>query len=120
QADLDGEIILLAPYLEEQVDGQQPRGHYQDNHGKWQRERHVLHGAHCRRIFSIALPFASSSTSLSKYRIFFISGFSTSSTRTPHTRPVIFDLLRFISGASAKKVLRSTSFLICFCSPALV
>ena len=49
-------------------------------------------------------PFASSSISLSKYRIFRISGSSISSTRTPQTVPVIFPQLGFIRGASRKKV----------------
>ena len=35
----------------------------------------------CRRIFSIFLPFASSSTSLSKYLACFVKGFSISSIR---------------------------------------
>jgi hypothetical protein len=34
-----------------------------------------------RRIFSILRPFANSSTSLSKYRTFWVKGFSMSSTR---------------------------------------
>ncbi len=47
---------------------------------------------HYRRIFSIALPFASSSISLSKQRILCISGSSISSRRTPHTTPLISEL----------------------------
>ena len=46
-------------------------------------------GAHCRRIFSIAFPFASSSISLSKKRTFCTNGSSISSTRIPHTVPLI-------------------------------
>ena len=46
-----------------------------------------------RRIFSIGRPLASSSTSLSRYRIFRISGSSISSMRTPQTTPVILPAL---------------------------
>ena len=43
------------------------------------------------KILFIDFPLASSSTSLSRYRIFCINGSSTCSTRTPHTTPVIND-----------------------------
>ena len=52
-----------------------------------------------RRIFSMDLPFASSSTSLSMYRIFRISGSSISSMRTPQTVPVILPALGCSNGA---------------------
>lgn len=41
------------------------------------------------RIFSIFLPFANSSTNLSKYLTFWVNGFSISSTRYPHISPVM-------------------------------
>jgi len=55
--------------------------------------------AQARRIFSMALPFASSSISLSRQRIFRISGSSTSSTRTPHTTPLTSALRGSMAGA---------------------
>lgn len=41
------------------------------------------------RIFSIFLPFANSSTNLSKYLTFRVKGFSISSIRYPHISPVM-------------------------------
>ena len=61
-------------------------------------DRYVL------KILSIVLPLASSSTNLSRYRIFCINGSSMSSTRTPHTKPVICDVFG-LRRASAKKAL---------------
>lgn len=52
-----------------------------------------------RKIFSIFLPFANSSISLSRYRIFRINGSSMFSTRMPHTTPVIKDAFGFHFGA---------------------
>ena len=52
--------------------------------------------------FSMGLPLASSSTSLSSQRIFCISGSSTFSTLTPHTTPLIRALLGWMAGASSK------------------
>ena len=52
-----------------------------------------------RKIFSIFLPFASSSINLSKYRIFCINGSSISSTRIPQTTPLIKEAFGFILGA---------------------
>ena len=48
----------------------------------------------------MGFPLASSSTSLSRYRISRISGSSTSSTRTPQTVPVMRTRLGFMAGAS--------------------
>ena len=52
-----------------------------------------------RKIFSIFLPFANSSISLSRYRIFCISGSSISSTRIPQTVPLINDAFGLNLGA---------------------
>ena len=52
------------------------------------------------KIFSIALPLANSSTSLSIQRIFCINGSSISSTLTPQITPFINDALGLICGAS--------------------
>jgi len=52
-----------------------------------------------RKIFSIFLPFASSSINLSRYRIFCINGSSISSTRIPQTTPLIREAFGFILGA---------------------
>lgn len=54
---------------------------------------------HFRRIFSIALPLASSSISLSRYRSSFMSGAPMSSTRMPQTTPEIKERARFNRGA---------------------
>ena len=62
-----------------------------------------LHPLSTRRIFSMDLPFASSSTILSRRRISCISGSSISSTRTPHTTPFTKVLFSFICGAFRKK-----------------
>lgn len=66
----------------------------------------------------MALPLASSSTSLSRYRISRIRGSSTSSTRTPQTTPVMRERFMFMAGASAKNVWKSTSSSsrLCSCS----
>src|SRR6185312_3879302 len=69
-----------------------------------------VHGTHWRRIFSMALPLASSSTSLSSWRIFCISGSSISSTRIPQTTPLISELFGCMAGACAKKVSKSVLF----------
>ena len=52
-----------------------------------------------RKIFSIFLPFASSSINLSKNRIFCINGSSISSTRIPQTTPLIKEAFGFNLGA---------------------
>src|SRR5690606_30362163 len=78
----------------------------------------VAHG--CLRTFSIALPFASSSTSLSRMRMRRISGSSTSSTRTPQTTPATHPLAGFMAGAWAKKVSMLQPCAICFCNPCCV
>ena len=57
----------------------------------------------------MAFPLASSSTTLSRYRISRIVGSSTSSTLTPQTTLVISDRIGFSFGASAKKVSKSVS-----------
>jgi hypothetical protein len=57
-----------------------------------------------RSIFSIDLPFASSSTSLSRYRISCISGSSISSTRIPQTTPLISLRESLSLGAFSKNV----------------
>ena len=56
-----------------------------------------------RRIFSMGLPLASSSTSLSRYRMSRMSGSSISSTRMPQILPVISARSGFIAGAFRKK-----------------
>ena len=59
-----------------------------------------LEGGHYfLKICSMGLPLASSSTSLSRYRISRISGSWISSTRTPHTVPVIRVRFGFMAGA---------------------
>ena len=56
----------------------------------------------CRSTFVMGRPFANSSTSVSRMRIFCISGSSTVSTRTPQTTPVTSVASGF-SVAAAKK-----------------
>jgi hypothetical protein len=64
--------------------------------------------------FSIGLPFASSSTNLSRYRVFRISGSSISSIRTPQMTLVI--LLAFGCSAAASLKNDSKSFFCSVCS----
>ncbi len=59
--------------------------------------------SYCLCIFSIALPFASSSTILSRYRISFKSGFLISASFTPQIDPLIKFLFGFKLGAFSKK-----------------
>ena len=55
----------------------------------------------------MGLPFASSSTNLSRYRMLRISGSSMSSIRTPQITPVILLALGCSAGASLKKASKS-------------
>ena len=55
----------------------------------------------------MGLPFASSSTSLSRYRMLRISGSSISSIRTPQMTPVILGAFGCSAGASPKKLRRA-------------
>ncbi len=65
-------------------------------------------------------PLANSSTSLSMYRIFRMSGFSMSWMRTPQMTPVILLAWGWSEGASPKNVSRSFLCLICFASACLL
>ena len=67
-----GESLQWARALMETIRGADADG---------QQTHRALHCYSLRRIFSIALPFASSSTSLSRYRTCCVSGFTISSTR---------------------------------------
>src|SRR5690606_34689359 len=103
-----GDGLLLGPCA-----GREDGAEEQDQYGSGS---HRSSFRYLRRIFSIGLPFASSSTSLSRYRIFRISGSSISSMRTPQITPVILAAFGCRAGAWAKKVSRSVFWSICSAS----
>jgi hypothetical protein len=64
----------------------------------------------------MGLPFASSSTNLSRYRMLRMSGSSISSIRTPQMTPLILLAFGCSAGASLKKVSKSVFRSICSAS----
>lgn len=77
-------------------------------------------GGLCLRIFCIGLPLASSSMSLSRYRISRMIGSLISSTRTPQITPLISRRVGWGWGASVKNVSKSVPFARCASNSACV